>query len=371
MAGYKWTPDELAAVAEPDCTFAAFEARFPGQRTWTAFRFKRDELGLPARRGDPESNYKEKIDSSPSMYSAPPNDPAGGTTPPSPEITGVTAGERPDIDAIRQRAEAQYAAVAKTHERRKHQHLHFTHAPLCLVVCADQHFGAPGVDIRRIFEEQQAIMRTPGTYVLLGGDTVDNMIVGRLMSQQMFTSTTQEESWALAEDYVRRFEDRIVGAVSGNHTQWTTKMLGVDYDRQIVRDAALYDTDDLLVTVHAGPHELLLRLRHKWSGNSIYNPTHGIERAARFDSSRPDVYIGCHVHKGAMAREFVLDARRKLAMLAGTYKMVDSYARTEGFPANDASTAVALVIHADGSYFGTGNLYAALNYMRAIYRGAA
>lgn len=32
---------------------------------------------------------------------------------------------------------------------------------------------------------------------------------------------------------------------------------------------------------------------------------------------------------------------------------------------------MALVINPDGSYFGTGNLYAALGYMRTMYRNAA
>ena len=90
-----------------------------------------------------------------------------------------------------------------------------------------------------------------------------------------------------------------------------------------------------------GPHEFKIWTRHKWRGSSIYNATHGQERGARFDDPNFDVYVGAHVHKGAMAREFIHDAGRRLAMLTGTYKAVDDYASSEGFPRNDASTAVA------------------------------
>jgi hypothetical protein len=47
------------------------------------------------------------------------------------------------------------------------------------------------------------------------------------------------------------------------------------------------------------------------------------------------------------------------------------FARKIGFPASDASTACALIINDDGSYFGTSSMAAAHNFMRRVYGRAA
>lgn len=336
MPGLPWSTEELADLARLSDT--DFATKYP-RRSYHARRVKRQDM----RRA------------------------AGGELTDPATVVGVLAGEGVDLDQAMATASSQYARLHTERLRKQHQHLYLPGPAACLVVLSDQHFGAPGTDVTRAFAEAERVLDTPHTYVLLGGDLVDNMIVGKLLGKQMFTNTTQAEAWALAREYVHGFGHRVVGAVSGNHTKWTLSMIGLDIDRAICPEGALYDTDDLLVTVHVGATDVLLRLRHKWPGNSMYNPTHAMERAARFDNSDPDVYIGGHVHKGAMAREFTLAGRRKLAMLAGTYKAIDDYARTEGFPASDGSTAAALVIDHHG-WWGTGNLDAALAYMRSTVR---
>lgn len=207
---------------------------------------------------------------------------------------------------------------------------------------------------------------------MLMGDLVDNMVVGKLMAANLNHRTTNNEDWELARHYVERWGDRVIAYVGGNHTGgWTMRMLGLDLDRSIAPGNAIYDLDDVRFTAHVGNHEVSIWARHKWQGSSIYSATHGQERAARFDTSRHDVYVGAHIHRGAVAREFVVDRRRKLALLSSTYKHHDSYQRQEGFAANDMSTAVGLVINNDGSYFGSGNVSSILNYMKAVYERAA
>lgn len=358
MAGYRWTADELAAVAEPDCTFAAFEARFPGERTWTAFRFKRESLGLPARRGDPAD-----MDAA----TAEPEYRAETHLPPAPEITGVTAGERPDIAAIRAEAERRHQLLLRRQQRKRHQRVRFPHGPVALFFVGDQHIGAPGTDIARMFAEQDAILATPGAYVVLTGDIVDNMIVGKLVAENMHASTTIAEQWELAQHYIARWGDRVIAIVSGNHAQWTTRLAGLDYDRTICPDGVLYDADDLLFDVHVGHALVKVRCRHKWRGHSQWNISHALERAAKLDSAVPDAFVGAHIHRGAVAREFIHDGRRKLALLSSTYKQVDSYAIASGFERNDTSTAVAMVIEDDGAFWGTSSIAGVQAYMRRVY----
>lgn len=290
--------------------------------------------------------------------------------PPPPVIIGQTSRSSHDPDEIRRQAEARFAAQAKRRAVQRNQTISFPHGPVALIFIGDQHIGSSGTNVARMFREQETIMATPGAYVCLTGDVVDNYVIGKLTAQNMLHGMTVPEEWELARHYVSRFRDRLVAVSSGNHPQWTTRLVGLDYDREITPDGVLYDADDLVFDVNVGPHRVKVRVRHRWSGSSIYNPTHALERAARFDSSDPDVFVGAHIHVGAVAREFILNGQRKLALLSSAYKEIDSYQRQSGFVENDASTAVALVINADGSWFGTSSLDSVLSYMRGVYRAA-
>jgi hypothetical protein len=286
-----------------------------------------------------------------------------------PEVTGQVVGrEVSNIDELRAAAEAMFDEMVGSDLDRKANRVFFDSGPIAIFFVGDQHIGNAGTDVRRLFEEQEQILATPGAYVVLTGDTVDNFIVSKLLSQNIYDSLAVRDQWALATAYVQNFGKRCIAKVSGNHDQWATKLMGVDYDRQITPNGILYDADDITLQVVIGDvGRVCLRVRHKWRGNSIYNPSHAIERAARFDCAAPDVFVGAHVHQGATSREFILDGKRKLALMSSSYKVYDGYQRQEGFPANDASTAVALVIEDDGTFWGTSNISAVQRYMQAVY----
>ena len=366
MAGVSWTDDELAYLS--DHGIDAYMEAHPGLRTYDAVRIKhgalkRDARYVPGRIG-PLRDVRDEVPPSSTDASAMPEPPQVTS------VTGVQAGERPDIDEIRRRHEQQFERVTKSVTRKLHQHVYISHGPALVAFVGDQHIGSPGTDIRRMYDEQDMLNATPGAYVVMTGDIVDNYVIGKLMAQNMGHTITIPEEWELARDYGHRWKN-LVAVHSGNHAQWSSRLIGVDYDREITPGGVLYDTDELTINLHVGPHTVVVRSRHKWAGNSIHNPTHGLERAAKFDTPDVDVFVGAHVHKGAMAREFIHGGRRKLALMSGTYKASDSYARQEGFPGTDASTAVCLIVNADGSTWATGNLHAAVAYMRSVYRGAA
>lgn len=290
---------------------------------------------------------------------------------PRPSIVGAGPDVEPDIERIRESAERRFVAKANRAEEKKHQSIRFPHGPVVLFFVGDQHFGNAGTDVGRAFAEQEMINACPGSYVWQTGDVVDQYIVGKLIAENMKESLSVWEQWELAKHYLRGFGDKIVAFHAGNHDLWHNKLAGFDYARQIAPNGILYDSDEIKATIHVGHHEFRVWSRHKWQGNSIYNASHGQERAARFGSQRFDVYVGAHVHKGAMAREFVLDGSRKLALLSGTYKIEDGWAREMGFPNHDSSTAVALVLHDSGSMWATSNIQAVKEYMRAVYRQPA
>ena len=286
------------------------------------------------------------------------------------QIVGVMANEKPNVDAIIERATKQYEGAARDAERKANQHIHFDHGPIAFFFVGDQHIGAPGTDIRQMLHEQELINSCPGAQVILTGDIMENAVVQKLLTLNMSHRTTQNEDFILAKHYVSQWRN-LRAVLGGNHTFWSTRMIGLNIDEMLTPGGVIFDQDDISLTVHVGMHEVAIRARHKWQGSSIYSATHGQERAARFDTARHDVYVGAHIHRGAVAREFVVDRKRKVALLSSTYKHIDGFQAQVGFSRNDMSTAVGLVINNDGSFFGSGNINAIMQYMRGVYSRAA
>lgn len=289
--------------------------------------------------------------------------------PPVAEIVGVGPGVELNVQAVRQAAELRFEGKARRAEQKQHQRINFPHGPIALFFVGDQHIGNAGTDVSRMFREQELIMDIPGAFVWQMGDLIDNFVVGKLIAENFKESLPIFEQWELARYYLQGFEDRLVAYTSGNHEAWTAMLSGIDYRRDICPEGVLYDGDDIRAFIDVGPHTFSAWARHKWRGSSMYNPTHQLERAARFDSARFDLYIGAHLHTGSVYREFILDGQRKAAIQTGSYKEHDDYARKQGFPGHDSSTACALVLHDTGSFFGCSDIEAVKTYMESVYQG--
>jgi hypothetical protein len=297
-----------------------------------------------------------------------PGKPGPKTKPPAPTVEGAGPNPEWDIEEIKHSAMRRYDAKEARAIKKVNQHIRFASGPVAIFFVGDQHIGNAGSNVRRMYEERDLICATPGAYVWQMGDVIDNMIVGKLMAENFKESAPIMEQWVLAKDYFDGFGDRLVAYCGGNHEAWAQKLSGIDYRRDICPDGVLYDGDTIKATIHVGEHRYRVWSRHKWNGSSPYNPTHGNEKAAKFDDPDFDIYVGAHVHKGAMARDFIHAAQRKMAILTGTYKFFDEYATEKGFPRHDCSTSVGLVLHEDGSFFAATDIKAIYHYMSACYQ---
>ena len=286
-------------------------------------------------------------------------------------IEGVTAEEHlPDEEDVYRRACAEYEQTRKLYERKRNQHIDFDRGPVAIVEVADLHSGDMGVDYERAFYEAELIAETPGMYVITVGDMVNNFIIGTLTQARSGTRLSIPDEWALLRRYLKIVAPKWLLSVGGNHDQWTTMLTGVDYFAEIVgqiKSRVIYDSDDVVFTVNVGDWAIPCRARHKWRGNSIYNVTHAIERAAKFDGDFL-IGFGAHTHTGGYTRGMDVGGANGMAVQAGTYKRIDGFARRMGFAYPNNSTAVAVVIDAEyHSLTGFDNLEACANYMQLVY----
>lgn len=286
-------------------------------------------------------------------------------------ITGITAGEKPDIQAIISKHRQTFRKQKELAERKQWQEVQISHGPAMIALVSDTHLGGPGCDVDRVFAEQDLINATPGAYTFLLGDIADSFLVGRLRDQNMTHDVTVPEEWLLVEHYVNRWQN-LLGFVGGNHDAWSRTLVGRDLHRDLIEDGkVLYDTDDMRVTVNVGISQVRFRFRHQFLGSSQWNPSHAAEKSVKMDDAWPDVLVSGHTHAGAFAREFSHSGKRKIAVQLGSYKPIDQWATQVGFPGTDNSTAAAVIVMPDGSYFATGSLASACSFMRAVYSRAA
>lgn len=239
-----------------------------------------------------------------------------------------------------------------------------------MVNIGDAHFGDPGTDVQRAFAEAEMIAQTDGMYAADMGDLINNFIGQFFASIRHDTRLTITDEWVILGSYLRVLGPKLTLEIGGNHLAWTQKLAGVDYLHDTlgaISPHTLYDAHECRVVIDVCGVEFPARFRHRWRGSSIYNPTHGIERAARFDDRDFVLGVGAHTHVAGVARQFAVGSVDCMAVLVGSYKRWDSYQREQGFPAANNSTAVAVILDAETkSMTGINNLELAARVMRQL-----
>lgn len=292
---------------------------------------------------------------------------------PEARITGKRAEQLVDRLALWRAAEERFERERQAaHEASvRVQRIRFDEGPVCMVYIGDLHLGASGVDYPLARRHAEIVRDTPGMYLNIMGDMLDNFVLQWCTKIRMHTETTIPQEWDLVRQWLEWTAPKIVTAVSGNHDDWTVSMAGIDYFRDVLAHArpdALYARDDLRYTLDVGGAEWTTAHRHKWRGTSIYSTTHGQERSQKWDQDFR-VGVGAHTHTGAYYRTFNAGGVEGLAIQVNTYKVLDQYVRQEGFARSTLNKPVAVIYRDDGQTIGSTSLEAAADMMRLYYRG--
>jgi hypothetical protein len=272
--------------------------------------------------------------------------------PPAPTIVGVTVSEHThDPAALWDRAIIRQRDLeARILERRKDQRIDFDDGPICIAFLSDVHFGAPGTDYAAARHDAQTVRDTPRMFAGFHGDGPDNYVVGRLKDLNMHRTFTITEEWALFEDWVGMLREKWLWWVSGNHDEWTRKAAGFDPIRKIAESLPkiLFDDHECVFTLRVGDGEWRIKVRHKWRGGSIFNPSHPIEVGWERGGTPFDIGIGGHTHRGTVIRPFIRHGVKRYAVLTGAYKKEDEYGREQGFEPVFSTGSAAMIFWPDG-----------------------
>lgn len=194
-----------------------------------------------------------------------------------------------------------------------------------------------------LLEKHIAIARQDGVYAGNIGDTTDNWPwtgrMARLWAEGDISTKTEKRlaTWFMLEAGIKW-----IVWLGGNHDEWNGgtefyKMLGA-YQVPVIDWRAQF------TLVHNNGSQTRIDAAHGRKGTSIYNPTHGSLRDAKFGEDAA-MFVTGHIHcYGLFDIEFPEKKTRTwLAQVAG-YKTHDRYALVNGFAQANHGAAVLSVI---------------------------
>jgi len=284
-----------------------------------------------------------------------------------PEINGLMAAEHVDfeneilpyLEKIGQRAGSKNQEEAS-------QEIIMPNEPFCIVLLSDIHGGGK-IDYTKLKNDLDIIQQTDGMYVMVAGDQTDNFFASKLAWIQKEQPTTADMELRFIRWFFEKLKNSLLLIVMGNHDNWMSKMAGIEFTRELLKDVtALYDKHQIFFTLKWSGFKQKWLIRHKWRHSSVYNPTHGIEVGWERVGLNYDVAVGAHTHIATLHREFIRQNKKRHAILLGTYKIRDNFAREIGFPKSYGSGSAAIVYNTDGSFQFCENLIEAKNYLEFI-----
>lgn len=204
--------------------------------------------------------------------------------------------------------------------------------PVLIVWLSDLHIGHTECDMRRLRKDLDVIRSTPGAYVILGGDLLDNvntMVTGRGMHHEQLTPVEVQKY--LVEEFVEYLgSDKILGMILGNHDEWSMKSDGFNPIAYLSKKVGVpYLGSFGFINLVLGDVDYKFLCLHQFRMNSSFNKTHAAKRAMDFIGDADVVFTG-HKHDPAVESAEVRRKSRVFAQ-AGTYLKRSVYGQRLGF----------------------------------------
>jgi len=223
--------------------------------------------------------------------------------------------------------------------------------PVGVAWFSDVHLGSDHVDYIGVQRDFGLVRQTPGFVGGFHGDLGDNWIIGALQVNARNQSISLLDEIRMGFDLLGQLGPKLLWAVPGNHENWEYLLSGRDSVAQALKGLKLlYDPHEIVFTLRVGNAEWLVKVRHKWRGFSAFNDSHAIEVGWERGNTPFDIGVGGHTHTGTWLRPFVRHEKRRYALVTGTYKIDDGFARRMGYRGTCGLGSGATVLTPDGDF---------------------
>lgn len=239
-------------------------------------------------------------------------------------------------------------AVEKARARRHAIARLITRKPVGIAFASDQHISTSGaVDVRKAFEDAEAIQREPGLFCILGGDGIDNAI--KHISALVASASAPNDEWRLYDHYLATLGHKLLAVISGNHDDFSKDITGVDMvARLAARQKVHFAPDEVTVRVELVPtpegdgEPYTVKVRHQYRYGSTLNVGNTVKRLYDMGGDPFDVGVVCHHHE-AHVESFERHGSTRWALRPGSYQIQTGYGRRYGFNPSEPTCPVAVL----------------------------
>lgn len=238
--------------------------------------------------------------------------------------------------------------------------------PIAVTFASDQHIRESGpIYLRRMLDDADLIARTPGCYVVLGGDGADNHIKHR--AAMVGGGSKPAHEWRMYDAYLRRFgPDKVLAMVSGNHDDWTRDEAGVDMVAELAkRNRIAYCPDEVQVELTLSSQVWRIGVRHQYRFGSAFNKTHSVKRWWEMGETDWDVGVLCHHHEAAM-EPFKKHGLWRVAFRPGSYQQTSSFGRRYGFNSSEPTCPTVILWPSSRRFVPFLDVHEAVDYLATL-----
>lgn len=212
--------------------------------------------------------------------------------------------------------------------------------PIGILHFGDPHVDDDGTDIEAVFRHAALTRTVKGLFGANVGDTT-NAWVGRLARLYADQNMGRKRALKVAEHFIK--SARWLYMVGGNHDGWAGEDDPIKWiARQI---GTLYRASEARLEIRFPVGEsFTINARHDFSGSSMWNPAHGVMKAAQL-GVRDELQTCGHKHVSGYG--ILKDPGSGItchALQVGSYKVYDRFAKDKGFRDQHLGPSVVTVI---------------------------
>lgn len=247
----------------------------------------------------------------------------------------------PTAEELLARRRAEFSRVDAAKQARKLIDIRVNiDGPVGLANFGDPHCDDPGTDLALLEQHINIVRQTEGMLATNLGDA-GNFWIGRIARLYGEQSTSAAESLILAEWMMKALPWAVV--IGGNHDMWLGA--GDPIAWMMRQQPGAYEHHGARLNFRfPNEREVRVHARHDFRGHSMWNPAHGVAKAAQM-GWRDHILIAGHLHISGY--NMLKDPSSGLishAIRVASYKTHDRYADQLGLPDQNISECVVTII---------------------------
>lgn len=246
-----------------------------------------------------------------------------------------------DFLAAADQRRAAFLGKKKKGDWRKPVLINLPPGPFLLTVLGDPHLDASGTNPDTFHRAMAGLDPEAGVYGVCVGDFFNNWT--RALAHLHRPELPPDTAWTVFDYLMHEHGEGLIAACSGNHDDWSHGPAD-PIDMVMKRHGVVYRQGAVRVALRCGEAApILVAIRHKWQGRSMYSPAHGIRRAAE-KGWADDIMIGGHIHMDEPRIYVDPDGRISTICQVSAFKEFDDYVDTHGFLPHRISPVWHLVV---------------------------